>query len=229
MDIIIDILFIMLDIILDIIFEIIKISPFLFILFIGYFLLKKYIVLINLKITWHKLIEFIAWIGLGFVIGSVFRYANTIFYGVLIKNVFEHAVEMAIYALIIPGNFSILALLIWFISSVFIKSSTIKEKVRYILYAIVIGIFTGYAIVQALIFDAIASSALPRGEILILVILFGGPAFFGVFVLTLVGTILVNRFIHKKNIINLAFALLIGFTIGFTIGHYLVFLILGLI
>ncbi|GAI68598.1 unnamed protein product, partial [marine sediment metagenome] len=55
-----------------------------------------------------------------------------------------------------------------------------------------------------------------------------GPAFFGVFVLTLVGIILVNRFIHKKNIINLAFALLIGFTIGFTIGHYLVFSILGL-
>ena len=214
------------DKILDIIFKIIIIFP---LLFIGYFLLKKFIVFINLKITWHKLIEFIALIVLGFVTGSVFRYANTIFEGVLIKNVFEHAVEMAIYALIIPGNFSVLALLIWSISSVFIKSSTIKEKVRYTLYAIVIGIFAGYAIVQALIFDANASSALPRGEILILIILLGGPTFFGVFVLTLVGTILVNRFIHKKNIINLAFALLIGFTIGFTIGHYLVFSILGLI
>ncbi len=179
---------------------------------------------IDLKITLYKSIKFIAWIALGFVIGSVLRYASTIFYGAPIKYSYftRSAVGDAILHLILCSILSIIVLFLWS-GEFFIKPSTHKKKSLYI--AIVIEIFTGYAIGFSLTHDAIYASITDVGEIFI-------PFFSGIFgasVLALVGSILVYTFIHKKKIINLAYAIAIGFTIGFTFGHALVFSILGLI
>lgn len=176
---------------------------------------------INSKITSYEPIEFIALITLGFVMGSVLRYASTIFFGVPIKKwVFEDAVALGTFALVAS---CILSIIMYFMS--LSKSFTDDWRHPYIYFAVFIGIFTGYAIGFALTYDSTIASATGMGYII-------GSFFVGLLsamALAVVASILVYTYIHKKRIINLAHAIAIGFTFGFYFGHILVFLILGLI
>ena len=176
----------------------------------------------------------IAWIGLGFVIGSVLRYASTIFFEVPVKKWgFGDAAIGGTLALVVSCFLTAIMLLIWSLSNTFIirvlfqlyEPITDDLKHPSIYFAIAIGTFTGYAIGFALTYDAISTSITDVGEIFIPFI--GG--IFSAIVLATVDAILAYTYIHKKRIINLVHAIVIGFTFGFYFGHILVFSILDLI
>lgn len=192
---------------------------------------------INSKITLYKSIKFITWIALGFVIGSILRYSSTIFFGVPIRRFFFEDAEVFLpifykdvvtfftYFLKFGVILSVIAFFLWS-GEFFIKSSIYKKKSLYIIFAVVIGVLNGCTTGFALVYDSTIASATDAGAIVI------GPLFmgiFGAFVLAFINGILAGIFIHKKNFLNLAFALLIGLSIGLNIGHLLVFLILSLV
>lgn len=189
---------------------------------------------INSKTTSYEPTKFIALIVLGFVVGGVLRYASTIFFEVPIKKwVFEDAAILGTFALIASGILSAIMLFIWSLSDTFIirvlfqlyEPVTDDWKHPSINFAIVIGIFTGYAIGFALTYDSTIASATDMGYIIGSFFI----GFLGAMALAIVDSMLVYTYIYKKKIINLAHAISIGFTFGFYFGHILVFLILGLI
>ena len=175
---------------------------------------------INSKITLYEPTKFIALIALGFIIGSVLRYASMIFFEVPIW-VFDEAVELGTFALIASGILSVIMFFFFYFST----SSAHDWRHPYIYYAVFIGTFTGYAIGFALTYDSTIASATDMGYIIGSFFI----GFLGAMALATVDSILVYTYIHKKRIINLSHAVAIGFTFGFYFGHILVFSILGLV
>ncbi|GAG57015.1 unnamed protein product [marine sediment metagenome] len=109
---------------------------------------------IDLKLHLYKSIKFIALIALGFVIGSVLRYASMIFFEVPIW-VFDEAVALGTFALIASGILSVIVFFFFYFSTSFAHD----WRHPYIYYAVFIGTFTGYAKSNALLYSFLINPA----------------------------------------------------------------------